>query len=682
VTETDRSGESKELSRELSAFLVQLSVGLHKYGTYPKGHPIIQNAAGAVFTALQALLKTRDALVLGVARDQLLVEGSATDPGTVVHRDLAQRLHRHQVAGIRFQREIAPEELVEFLQVVSTEANRQEMPFGLRSKEEIDRWRHIEVVPATFEHLHIGEGGAEDADDGRITQLWLGLASAALRKGRAGDVVSQDPAEIAKAIDGRADDPAYDAIVVGYLEELGRELRVREGESLVQLQSRVTQLLSSLDPRTVTRLLNVGGGLGARQELVSNFASSLPVGAVLDLVQAAAAAQQQNISHSLLRMLTKLAEHAGQEQTTVSSRADETFRAVVRDLLRGWTLADPNPENYTLVLDRLSLPAAVEVEVPVDDEHLTESPRIVRMAVELDVMSEAVVRALGVMVREGRLEEVVQVLDGAPEGSEAVPALWSSLAGPELLGVILEHGDAHIDAVDRILQRSGASAIGPMLDALAQTESRSIRHRLLAALSAVGPLAGPPAVARLHGAEWFVQRNLLIVLGALDEWPPDFDPGEYATADDPRVRREAVKLMLAGTQRPELRADGLMRSLADPDDSIMRLGLAAALESCPGAAERLVAQQLDHADVEVRVLAIRVLGTLRSRRARELLVQRALARRRWWSWRHRLNPPTPETVAAVRGLLATWARHPDAKLVLDLATRSNSPDLRNAAGLA
>jgi hypothetical protein len=678
MTQTDRQPESKTLSRELSVFLIQLSIGLHKYGTYPKGHPVIEHAAAAVFAGLTALLSTRDALALGVARDQLIVEGVATDSDNAVLRELAQRLHRHQIGVIKFRKEVAPEELVEFLEIVSAEANRQEMPFGLRPIEDIDRWRNIEVVPFTFEHLQIG-ATSEGSSPGRTSQLWLGLASAALRKGRASDTIEQDPSQIATAINAHKEDKAYDQIIVGYLQELGRELRTRDGESYSQLQSRVSQLLSSLDQDTVTRLLTVGGDLATRHSLVADFASSLPVKAVLDLVQSAAAAQKQTISHSLLRMLTKLADHADQGQTTVRANADETFRSAVNDLLNDWTLDDPNPDNYTMVLDQLSLPAASTAPRP-EEDHLSEAPRILQMALELDVVGGAVVSALRTLVEEGRLGDLVASLDGAPAGSTACQTIWGHLAEPKLLSDILAHGEAHVDAVERILDQVGTSAIGPILDALAITDSRAMRHRLLNALTALGPLAGPPAVARLAGAPWFVQRNLLIVLGALSEWPAEFDPETCAAGEDPRVRKEAIKLMLLGTQRPELRPQAIMRSLADEDDGIMRIGLAAALEGCPPNIEPLLAKHAEHDDVEVRVLAIRVLATLRTKRARDLLLAEVLAKKQWWR-RVRLNQPTPEMLAALRGLASNWARHPDAQLVLKLAGRSGEPDVLAAAGL-
>ena len=680
MSQADRAAEGKTLSRELSVFLIQLSVGLHKYGTYPKGHPVIEHAASAVFSGLSALLQHRDGLAIGVARDQLIVEGAATDTDNAVLRDLAYRLHRHQISVIRFRKEIAPEEVLEFLQTVSAEANRQEMPFGLRPAEELRRWPNIEIVPFSFEHLEIGAGDTK-AEQGRSSQLWLGLASAALRRGRAGDVIDDDPNQIASAINTHREDKAYDQIIVGYLQELGRELRTREGESYNQLQSRVSQLLSSLDQETVTRLLTVGGELATRQDFVADFASSLPVKAVLDLVQAAASAKQQTISHSLLRMLTKLADHADQGQTSVRANADETFRSAVNDLLTDWTLEDPNPETYTMVLDQLSLPSEAAAGAGEGPDHLSEAPRILQMALELDVVGEAVWASLARVIEDGRLDLLVASLDAAPPDSLAAETIWVRLAEPSLMSGILEHGDAHLDAVEKILDKVGLFAIGPMLDALAITDSRTMRHRLLNALTALGPPVGPPALARLDGAEWFVQRNLLIVLGALPEWPAEFHPEEFGIADDPRVRREAIKLMLQGQQRPDLRPQGIVLSLGDADDAVMRIGLAAALDGCPPAAEPLLAKLLDHEDEEVRVLAIRVFATLRSRRARDLLLQQVLAKKKWWR-RTRLNQPSPEMLAALRGLAATWARHPDVQVVMDLAARSGAQDIRSAAGLA
>jgi hypothetical protein len=354
----------------------------------------------------------------------------------------------------------------------------------------------------------------------------------------------------------------------------------------------------------------------------------------------------------------------------------------IKDLLSDWTLEDPNPDNYTAVLDKLALPAEAGAATEASESgHMAEAPRILQMSLELDVVGEAIFHAVGAMVTAGQLAELVETLETAAEGSTAAPAIWSRLATPEMVSGILSHGDAHIDVVEHILDKIGGAAIEPMLDALSTTDSRGMRHRLLNALTALGSVVGPPAARRLAGAEWFVQRNLLIVLGALPEWPAEFDPLAYAGVDDARVRREALKLMIQGTHRPDLRDLGVQLSLGDADESIMRMGLAAALEKCPPSVEGPLAKCVDHENDEVRVLAIRVLGGLRSIRARELLLGQVLAKKVWWR-RTRLAQPTPEMLAALRGIAATWARHPEAEIVMSLAARNGNRDVRQAAGLS
>ncbi|MDA1080573.1 MAG: hypothetical protein O2973_02680 [Gemmatimonadetes bacterium] len=76
------SGEtSAALSRELSDFLIELSIGLHKNAIYPPGHPLLEGATSGIARRVDALLQGRASLSLGVARQQLIIEGVATDEG-------------------------------------------------------------------------------------------------------------------------------------------------------------------------------------------------------------------------------------------------------------------------------------------------------------------------------------------------------------------------------------------------------------------------------------------------------------------------------------------------------------------------------------------------------------------------------------------------------------------------
>src|SRR4051812_36012125 len=175
------------LPRELADFLIEFSIALHKHATYPSDHPVLAPAAEAVARRLDSLLVDRGTLSLGVAREQLIIEGVATDPKNPVLKDLADRLHRHHLGAVSFQRGVSPAEIEAALRLVASDADRGGDPVGLRPAGEIPTWKHLQLYPLTFERLEL-VGGPEDAEgggDGSVTggrgaQLWVGLARAAL----------------------------------------------------------------------------------------------------------------------------------------------------------------------------------------------------------------------------------------------------------------------------------------------------------------------------------------------------------------------------------------------------------------------------------------------------------------------------------------------------------------------
>jgi len=226
-----------------------------------------------------------------------------------------------------------------------------------------------------------------------------------------------------------------------------------------------------------------------------------------------------------------------------------------------------------------------------------------------------------------------------------------------------------------VLERLDPQAADPLLDALATTTSRAMRHRLLNTMTGMGSDIGPKAAARLPSAEWYVKRNILILMGSLPEWPAGFSPQAYALADDARVRREAVKLMLQA-EKAEMRDSAILIGVVDEDVSIIRMTLTAATSTCPQQTERHVLELVDHDDGDVRVLAIRVLGCFDTPRARKALLNLSLAKRRWWQRRRRLAAASPEMLAALGSLARTWTDSPDVQVVLESARNSSHEEIR------
>ena len=77
------------------------------------------------------------------------------------------------------------------------------------------------------------------------------------------------------------------------------------------------------------------------------------------------------------------------------------------------TLADNNRRTQK-VLDQLSMPSEAAPEGGEAPDHLSEAPRILQMALELDVVGEAVWTSLTRVVEDGRLDLLVASLDAAP----------------------------------------------------------------------------------------------------------------------------------------------------------------------------------------------------------------------------------------------------------------------------
>jgi len=156
---------------------------------------------------------------------------------------------------------------------------------------------------------------------------------------------------VAKAIDAGSREVAYDQVIVGYLLQIANELKTAgqgEGEAL---KRRVKQMVGALRPETVNRLLGMGGNVGQRRQFVLDAAQGMVADVVVQVVQAAADASGETISHSLLRLLSKLAAHAEAGNEGTRGRADTALREQVTRLVADWELEDPNPDAYGAVLE-------------------------------------------------------------------------------------------------------------------------------------------------------------------------------------------------------------------------------------------------------------------------------------------------------------------------------------------
>lgn len=665
------------MDRDLSAFLVQLSIALHKSATYPPRHPLVAAASDVAVKTVNQLLYQRPTLALGVARNQLIIDGEATDPAHPVLRELAQRLYRRQVGGLTFSPGVDQEEFAELLHVLNREGD------GGDRAEGFPQWVHVRLHSLAFDQLRLADetDRGEPLDETNLQQLWSALVGSALGRGPEdpADGPPLEPGALAREIDAHAAEPAYARRITHQLIALARESHSGEGATDRPVNRQLADLLTSLKPETLRWLLTLGPDRTDREQFALEMSRSMPVSAVIELVRASSDASQQTISHSLLRIFAKLAAHAGAGAPEVE--ADAALRDMVRELLADWALKDPNPPAYGAMLGAFARPGRAlrgAARAGAKASEAGESLRLVQMGLELGSTSEPVILAVDTLVERRETPALLELLAQAPLGDPTGEAVWARLPARDELRRILKQEEPDPALLERLLRRLGLEASEPLLDALAEADSRTIRRRLLTWLVQLGPGVGPMILERLESPHWYVLRNMLVLLGGIDPWPPGFSPAAFLVHPDARVRREALKLAL---RVPDLRDQGICTGLTDGDDLILRTALAAALDSCPVEAAPLLIDQLEsrRQTTDVRVQIVRVLGTLRSPATRDCLIRRALARRRWLPGR-RLAPKSPEMVAAIGGLATHWPSDPAVQDVLRLAARSADPEIRAAAG--
>jgi hypothetical protein len=400
---------------------------------------------------------------------------------------------------------------------------------------------------------------------------------------------------------------------------------------------------------------------------------------VIEVVEAAAATTGQTISHQLLRLLHKFARYAevGPERARVE--AESTLRQNVAQLINDWRLEDPNPGAYTAVLDGM-VRRSPEPAIAAEPERLECDPELIlQLALETDCSGPRVDAALETLVAQRRIPVLVELLRSAPGRTNVTAdALWRHLATPARLRAELTAERPDFLTVEGLVARLGSMATEPLLDLLESAPTAAARGRTLRLLASIGPSVAPAAAMRLKDAPWYVQRNLLVLLRTLRTWPPDFSAVSFARHPEPRLRREAYRLLL---EFPQHRTSAIVHGLDDASPEVVTLALRAAVEDCPREALRVIERFTEdwRRPAEQRALAVRALARGSGPQALGRLVQLSGARRSFLGWR--LDTRTPVALAAVSALARHFAAHPQVAGLLKAARDHSDPDIRLAARL-
>jgi hypothetical protein len=356
--------------------------------------------------------------------------------------------------------------------------------------------------------------------------------------------------------------------------------------------------------------------------------------------------------------------------------AGSALRLQVDRLVAGWSLPNPTPSDYSGALDRIA-----RGRLPLSPQEASagstpaEPLRIVQMCLELDQETPALWRAVDLLADEGNL---VRLLDALEQAS--APTSWlgggAYLASPKMVRGLLSREPPDLASLDCLLPRLHGEALSPLFDLL-PSDNRPVRRAMFDRLLRLGERCAPEIIARMDDDRWYVLRNLLALLAEMEHLTAEIDPSPLLTHADARVRREALRVAL---RLPAVRDAALSAGLADSNDRVVGIALAAACDRRPPAAvPQLVALVgRETLDDDLRAVAVDALARAnRSPHVLDVLLSVTMRSGRLLR-RPALAPKSATVLMALADLAANWARDPRAAAVISRAASSSDSKIRQS----
>ncbi len=635
------------LPKPVDVALRELSNAMQRLGMYPPGHGHAVAAVRSLHDKVAAALLDRETLTVGITPHGLLVDGIAIEPLPSTLRDLASKLHRRNIGTIHIQAGADGAELAMMVAALAApDADEKVGRDGLR----LD---HLRVEPLLYDVLEFGNPLAEQEVD---EVFWTQLVEAAFGR-RLAETEGAPTAELlADAITEQSKTASGARRVYEALTGLCSAIAVRPERSTISARRRFIDLLTALSRPVTTRVMSAAPTPSSRRRFLRETLSVVPPALVLQVLESVADADHDPISEQLRWLLGRLAG-SGDGAPGAGSAA---FSAQVVGLVEQWEGTAQDPIESDTGDPRLSI----------------EGLRIVAIGLEIGTPTAGVIAAAERVASQGRIAELLQLLDAPANDVAAVNAISAAVFDTDLLAALLDATPLDLGIVERVALQLGRDAIDPVLDALDVAGDRATRRRLLDLLARIAPGGADVLMARLPDARWHLARNIFVVLARLPD-VQQVDPILVGLQHpDRRVRHEALKAALG---QPSIRNRAVQDAIEGDDPAMTRTALAALERECPPELIAPVLSVLGHQDPDLQLLAVGLLAAARNPLVVPPLL--GLVRTRGGLLRRtRLLPRTPVMLAALQVLATRWSHHRPVLPLLQLAARSDDRDIQAALG--
>jgi HEAT repeat protein len=623
---------STVVATQVALLVRSLALAWKNLSAYPPGHPALVGSVDQAHQRLAELRGPGGEVVLGISHDGLVY---GKDKVLSAHaQKFAQALYTRGVALIRFHPNVTPSDLETFLRLMGggtpgshprplweelTEAGivtihlqpvdysgvqvSDDLTAPPPPKHEASLWDEI---------LRALVGGRELSADGQQllrteVRSVNDLASIMLEYVKTISKLPQADFDPDATFGIRFSTPVPETpeiISARVAESVGLHITRSTGLRKQVAVQQVVQLLRTLpEPMRGTVLRAVLRALSTDESnasLLRDFASSFPDDEILEMLR-------------YLSTMTKLSPSAGlllqsMVRTAAPVPAVSTDAAVpIGELVKLFGDEDVdrfNPEDHQALLSEVSIqmPEVKPGLQPIDllgDRVETVTDEAVSLQLSLSVLAllerygsarapdlllertESLFRShltsgqyahalsmileLREIAQSGRSEELRKKTSAtvtALASEETIRALVQSLHTERTEGA---------EVIQRLIEAMGATATRSLLLALAEENNRSRRRRLFDFVASLGSVIVPEATKFLADERWYVVRNMVVLLRAVNDRTSLPEIRRNARHPDMRVRLEAIKTLLSfDSSVPR----GLLEeAIHDPDSKMAEMAI-------------------------------------------------------------------------------------------------------------
>jgi HEAT repeat protein len=567
-------------SSALSALIIQLNIARRNCSSYPKGHPVIDSSLQRALAIYNGLLIAQEEIIIGVTRDSLIVEDVFLDKSNLVYRDFAGTLFEHGIGALVLHPGLTIDELKNFTEILNMKREDIFIDGGIENiwKRAAISAIHVRAIRydlfSTIEEQTVGCGGAKPSTEDLWERFARGLTRGILdHEGSAESTL--EPELLAtilnrqyKTVDDLKSD--YAQTITDFMRQ-GDVFHSAAAQRTDPYYDKLATFVANLNPELRHQFLNSAFDIrtAGRESVAEEIINRFSLDTVVDILE--------EVNHSdigvppvIMGLLQRLGQHATPshhlQDEDIPDR-DDLYQKM-RTIFREHASEEFIPDDYQYKLNRIIAADAIPflghedlhdmmgtlatdmIEVHVSD--------ILMLLVIDDPMSENttnMVESLNDMcayfLQTGDYEQVLRIL--LQTRNERIPAelrrnFQEHFSQPKFMEEVLIGlhiwGKTKYEQIRMIITEVGEPFIDTLLDKLAEEESMSLRHFLMARLQEFGPAAAAPITSRLSDSRWYYLRNLVLMIRTVGDVSHLERVRPLTRHPNQRVRQESLKTLL------------------------------------------------------------------------------------------------------------------------------------------